>query len=129
MISCGIDLQTNTVWYGKNGKSLGQAFTIDSAAAVRGLFPHVLLKNVQIEVTFDSLFSHSLDDDFVKFLPIQCAVNLGVTTPEILPPTSPEILMLVGLPKVGKTKWTQDHIKENPEKLYYVLSTNNIMNR
>jgi len=126
VISCGIDLHTNAVWYAKNGKSLGQAYKINSDAAARGLFLHVLLKNVRIEVAFASRLhkdKHGLDD----FLSMESAVSLGVTMPPIVPPQQPELLMLVGLPGAGKSEWVKKHRAAHPEKLFYVLSSNEIM--
>jgi len=133
IIGCGIDLQTRGVWFAKNGRSLGQAFTTGPAAIERGIFPHVMLKNVRVEVSFASgLNSSNLGNcDFLRFqiaLEVEQA-QLGLTTSPTLPPEHPEVLMLVGLPKVGKTEWTEKHMAEHPEKNFYVLSTNEIMSR
>jgi len=132
VISCGVDLHTKTVWYAKNGKSLGQAFTIDSGTAARGLFPHVLLKNVRIEVSFASRLLHNFHENehaMDDFLPMESAVSFGVTWPQTMPPQQSEVIMLVGLPKVGKSAWVKKHISAHPEKLFYVLSINEIMMR
>ena len=50
LVSCGIDLQTRQVWYAKNGVVLGVAFVVDDSAMSRGLYPHLLLKNMQVRV-------------------------------------------------------------------------------
>ena len=134
VIGCGLDLQTNEIWYAKNGRSLGPAFTIDFknvTAKSRGIFPHVLIKNVRVEVAFGPLFDkcvHQLGE--LNFLPMVEALSCnGVTTHPLPPLKKPEVIMLVGLPKVGKTKWAHNHIAQHPEKRFYFLSTNELMPR
>lgn len=40
-----------------------------------------------------------------------------------------EVLLMVGLPGSGKTHWAAQRQKEEPEKRYYVLGTNNIIDK
>lgn len=35
--------------------------------------------------------------------------------------------MMVGLPGSGKSVWVKQHCEINPEKKYFILSTNNII--
>ena len=37
--------------------------------------------------------------------------------------------MMIGLPACGKTTWAEKHMRENPEKRYTILGTNQIMDR
>jgi len=137
IISCAFDLETKQVSYAKNGRSLGTAFTIDPASFERGIYPHVMLLNVRVEVLFAcrcrlpvSFPCHCLHGhDFRDFLPFEAAIDLGLTTSPELPHQHPEVHILVGLPKVGKTAWAEEHMKKHPEKHFYVLSTNEIMSR
>ncbi|XP_055839487.1 heterogeneous nuclear ribonucleoprotein U-like protein 2 [Episyrphus balteatus] len=40
-----------------------------------------------------------------------------------------EVYLLVGLPGSGKTHWTLNHIKENPEKRYHVIGADNLISK
>ena len=123
VISCAIDLETGAASFAKNGQPLGVAFTIDPAAIERGLFPHILLKNVEVHVSFAARLSSSFPD----YEPMQSAVALGACTARVPPPPRPSLVMLVGLPATGKSTWAELHMKQHPEKRYTLLSTDNIL--
>ena len=40
-----------------------------------------------------------------------------------------EVLMMIGLPGSGKTYWAEQHKKNNPEKNYNILGTNNLIDK
>ena len=40
-----------------------------------------------------------------------------------------QTLLMVGLPGAGKTYWAEKHRKENPEKRFNILGTNNLLDR
>ena len=124
-ITCGFDLSTNEICFAKNGSALGRAYTVDSAVASRGLYPHVLLKNVQVEIAFDSRLSTGLPD----FAMVASAVGGPNVTPCTELEEQPEVIMLVGLPAAGKTTWASAYTVRHPQKRYCVLSTNDIMNQ
>ena len=123
VISCAIDLETGAASFAKNGQPLGVAFTINPAAIERGLFPHILLKNVEVHVSFAVRLSSSFPD----YEPMQSAVALGACTARVPPPPRPSLVMLVGLPATGKSTWAELHMKQHPEKRYTLLSTDNIL--
>ena len=37
--------------------------------------------------------------------------------------------MMIGLPASGKTTWADKHMRENPEKRYTIIGTNQIMDK
>ncbi|GCB79500.1 hypothetical protein scyTo_0019554 [Scyliorhinus torazame] len=39
------------------------------------------------------------------------------------------VILMVGMPGVGKTTWVKKHVAENPEKRYTVLGTHNILDK
>ena len=123
VVSCGLDLETCEICFAINGRSLGCAFTVQPATVAHGLFPHILLKNMQVEVSFASRLSPALPD----FSLLESAIDGGVTTSPSEPLQRTELQMLVGLPAAGKTTWAEQEMDAQPEKNYLVLSTNSIL--
>ncbi|KAK2393438.1 heterogeneous nuclear ribonucleoprotein U protein [Trifolium repens] len=139
-IVCCIDLESKpfgSIGFLKNGKWLGTAFqfdvdtlgfgVVDSHSPWRlALFPHVLLKNVVVQMQF------SVEQGLVPregFRPWALAVADGnaVMGPSLSDPKDCELVMLVGLPASGKTTWAEKWVKEHPEKRYVLLGTNLIL--
>lgn len=94
----------------------------------RGFFPHVLLKNVVVELQF------SVEDGLVAeegFKPWACALEDGnaVMGPVFSDPRACEVVMMVGLPASGKTTWAEKWVKQHPEKRYILLGTNLILDQ
>lgn len=140
VIICAIDLEKKplaTVGYSKNGKWLGIAREYD--ASLNGLcivdaqpkklpwesalFPHVLLKNVEVQLLF------SLSDGLTpmdNYKPWNSAIEDGnaIFGPTFSRQEECEVLMMVGLPASGKTTWAEKLVKEHPEKRYMLLGTN-----
>lgn len=53
IIRCCIDLQeTYTVSYFKNGVSLGPAYKIPERFQYKSFFPHICLRNIEVEMNF-----------------------------------------------------------------------------
>uniref|UniRef100_A0A2C9KQK5 SAP domain-containing protein n=1 Tax=Biomphalaria glabrata TaxID=6526 RepID=A0A2C9KQK5_BIOGL len=133
VITAYLDLESDPVIisYAKNGEDLGTCFEIPKEQlGENALFPHALTKNTEFECNFGAREGpyFPLKDDF-KFLE-------DVPEAERIrghkPPTTKEeceVIMMVGLPGAGKTYWVNQHVKENPDKLYSVLGTNNVVDK
>lgn len=92
------------------------------------LFPHVLLKNVVVQMQF------SVKDGLVPedgFKPWASAMEDGniVMGPSFSEPRDCEVIMMVGLPASGKTTWAEKWVKDHPEKRYVLLGTNSILDQ
>ncbi|KAI5448142.1 hypothetical protein KIW84_015535, partial [Lathyrus oleraceus] len=142
-IVCCIDLESKplaSIGFSKNGKWLGTAFQFDVGSLGLGadssfskdspwewaLFPHVLLKNVVVQMQF------SVEQGLVPqegFRPWAFAVADGnaVMGPSFSYPKDCELMMLVGLPASGKTTWAEKWVKDHSEKRYVLLGTNLIL--
>ncbi|KAB2637452.1 heterogeneous nuclear ribonucleoprotein U-like protein 1 [Pyrus ussuriensis x Pyrus communis] len=144
-IVCAVDLEDKSlasIGFYKNGKWLGRATFfevkvlgdsgVDTAAGKMewesGFFPHVLLKNVVVELQF------SVEDGLVAeegFKPWACALEDGnaVMGPAFSDPRACEVVMMVGLPASGKTTWAEKWMKQHPEKRYILLGANLILDQ
>jgi len=128
LISCGLDLGTGVLSFAKNGRIFPAAYTLDLQTIAGGIFPHILLKNVEVRVDF-SRRGLAGSSCLPGYHPIQEAVSLqACTRPQPLP-ERPELIMLVGLPGSGKTTWARNHMLLHPHKRYTLLSTDEIMDR
>ncbi|PIA55001.1 hypothetical protein AQUCO_00800022v1 [Aquilegia coerulea] len=139
-IACMVDLESKplaSVGFSKNRKCLGIAKEFDTGpnglgvmdSPLRdreweaGIFPHVLLKNVVVELQF------SVEDGLVLeggYKAWNCEVEDGNAVMGLLFSDTKdcEIVMMVGLPASGKTTWAEKWVKEHPEKRYLLLGTN-----
>lgn len=142
-IVCCIDLEGKpfgSIGFCKNGKRLGTAFQFDvdaiglggldscfsKAALFPHVLPHVLLKNVVVQMQF------SVEQGLVPpegFRPWALAVADGnmVIGPSLSDPKDCELIMMVGLPASGKTTWVEKWMKNHPDKRYVLLGTNLIL--
>ncbi|XP_028202218.1 heterogeneous nuclear ribonucleoprotein U-like protein 1 isoform X2 [Glycine soja] len=144
-IVCCVDLDLESrplasIGFSKNGKWLGAATQFDAARLgvvdsppgnlqwTSALFPHVLLKNVVVQMQF------SVKDGLVPedgFKPWASAMEDGniVMGPSFSEPRDCEVIMMVGLPASGKTTWAEKWVKDHPEKRYVLLGTNSILDQ
>ena len=125
------------VLYAKNDRSLGTAFTINPASFERGIYPHVMLLNSNVRCglragvvcrcRLHTIVSTNTTSAISYPLKLPLTSNLPLAARAAS--SASEVHMLVGLPKVGKTTWAEEHMKNHPEKHFYVLSTDEIMSR
>ncbi len=92
------------------------------------LFPHVLLKNVVVQLQF------SVEEGLVLekgYKPWASALEDGnaIMGPTLSDPKHCELIMMVGLPASGKTTWAEQYVKENPEYRYVLLGTNLVLDQ
>lgn len=130
-ISCCIDLDANpkVILFCKNGRNLGVAFRLDHSASGQVFFPHVTVKNMRLAVNFGQREPYSP--------PLQGFILLSRMPSQFLEKGSLaplsrdqcEVIMMVGLPGCGKTTWAEKYAKDYPEKKFYILGTNTIMDR
>jgi len=129
-VGCAVDFDSTpaTVSYTVNGEWLGKAFDLPPAGNERALFPHVLTKNIVLQVSFASGITCPQG---VEYAPWQAASKVSSPQHAPLIPTKAEceVMMMVGLPASGKSWWIQRYVADHPEKRYVVLGTNNVMDQ
>jgi len=126
-----MDVDNLSISYTKNGKFMGIAFnSIAPAAKTIGLFPHILLKNMKVQLNFSRLNAWFQPPSNVYFL--DEATSHTMTDNPIDHPRrmeEAEFVCMVGLPACGKTYWAMKHMEENPRKNYLLLGTNTVIDQ
>ncbi|XP_051219830.1 uncharacterized protein [Lolium perenne] len=140
-IVCAVDLDSKpmaSIGFSKNGEWLGIAQCFNASETGLGLvggaplrpmqwesaiFPHVLLKNVVVEMQF------SREDGLEPvegYEPWTSAFADGhaVSGPVFAEQGECEVMMMVGLPASGKSTWAEKWVKDHPEKRFVLLGTN-----
>ncbi|KAI3697999.1 hypothetical protein L6452_31108 [Arctium lappa] len=139
-ILCAVDLESKpmtSISFAKNGKWLGTARHFNAGPTGLGVsdspikelhwesavFPHVLLKNVVVQLQF------SYEDGLVPqdgYRPWASAIEdgKGLLGPSFSDVCNCELIMMVGLPASGKTTWAERWVNDHPEKRYILLGTN-----
>ncbi|KAF8651298.1 hypothetical protein HU200_063550 [Digitaria exilis] len=138
-IVCAVDLDSKpmaSVGFARNGQWLGIAKHFDAGekglglvdAPVRpmqwesALFPHVLLKNVVVEMQFSREDGLEPVDGYEPWASALADGN-AVFGP-LFEQSECEVMMMVGLPASGKSTWAEKWVKEHPEKRFILLGTN-----
>lgn len=126
-----LDSDPGSISFSKNGKDLGECFTVDkSKLGEKALFPHILTKNISFEVHFgakeEPWFPLKEGYVFIDKVDVEERVR-GTLQPE--KKEDCEMLMMVGLPACGKTTWAEKQLKAVPEAKYNILGTNSIIDR
>ncbi|KAJ9566562.1 hypothetical protein OSB04_002528 [Centaurea solstitialis] len=139
-VLCAVDLESKpmaSISFAKNGKWLGTATHFNAGPSGLGVtdspikelhwesavFPHVLLKNVVVQLQF------SYEDGLVPqdgYRPWASAIEdgNGLLGPTFSDVCNCELIMMVGLPASGKTTWADRWVHDHPEKRYILLGTN-----
>nr|XP_043610688.1 heterogeneous nuclear ribonucleoprotein U-like protein 1 isoform X2 [Erigeron canadensis] len=121
-ILCAVDLETKpaaSIGFAKNGKWLGSVSYIDAGSI---FFPHVLLKNVVVQLQF-SCEDGLVPQDGYRPWGSALADGNGLMGPSFTDVCNCELIMMVGLPASGKTTWAERWVSDHPEKRYILLGT------
>ncbi|XP_032685091.1 heterogeneous nuclear ribonucleoprotein U-like protein 1 isoform X3 [Odontomachus brunneus] len=136
VVGCYLDLMpddTVELFYTLNGMELGSAFSISKEElGGRPLFPHVLSKNCTFVCNFGQEEAwcecplYMQDYVFVGNVQLKNRIA-GPRRPNER--AECEVIMMCGLPAVGKTAWVKKHAAEKPDKRYNILGIDNLVEK
>lgn len=133
VIGTYLDLESEpkTLRYTKNGIDLGVAMSLTVNLEEKPLFPHVFLRNMQVELNFggnEEPWFPTLEG----YTLIQNADSENIADKTSEPPTEfsdCEVNLMVGLPSAGKTLWVKKYVDSHPKQHFNVLGVKYIMDR
>jgi len=133
VIGTFLDLESDpkTLNYTKNGQDLGVAMSLTVNLEEKPLFPHILIRNMKVEINFGNN-----DEPWFELLEgynlIQNSGEENIAEKNIIAPESKEnceVLLLIGLPNSGKTTWTKKYMESHPEQLFNPIGLSHILDR
>uniref|UniRef100_A0A674NGD6 Si:ch211-107m4.1 n=1 Tax=Takifugu rubripes TaxID=31033 RepID=A0A674NGD6_TAKRU len=131
IIGCYASFSTDAteISFHKNGRFMGVAFSLRSPALLgRPLFPHVLCKGCSVRFHLDPT-GPPWYPGRTGFTPL-VTLPSGQSVHSTFAPRSGaqcEVLLMVGLPGSGKSRWARTHTKQHPDKLYRLLGTEELL--
>ncbi|TKR70000.1 hypothetical protein L596_022078 [Steinernema carpocapsae] len=150
VVTTVLDLNNRTIEYYKNDSYLGVSFADFDLPTGLAIFPHIATKNCKVAVNFG--WKLEGDTELWRQL-IWRACLAGVKTllngrrdrlaleranqgrrtvvRSLVAPESKEhctVLMMVGLPAVGKTTWVRKYLRDHPEEHWILISTDAVSN-
>lgn len=140
VITSCLDLASGKIHFWKNVEYLGVAFSEVNFNKNDIVFPHICTKNYKLSVNYGD----SQCEGWMSVAELQKNGVLGIDTSLIyfskldrtvlvrglIPPSSKSectVLMMVGLPGVGKTTWVRQYLREHPQEQWTLLSTDTIL--
>ena len=98
-----------------NGVDMGLAHQIPKATR-DAIFPHVAMRQFQVEVNFGATtFQYELPEGFV---PLTSCTEDKLIKPGAKTGEEKELLLIIGLPGCGKTRWVEKFMMNNGGKRY-----------
>uniref|UniRef100_A0A8R1TRD1 SAP domain-containing protein n=1 Tax=Onchocerca volvulus TaxID=6282 RepID=A0A8R1TRD1_ONCVO len=140
VITSCLDLASGKIHFWKNIEYLGVAFSEVNFNENDIVFPHICTKNYKLSVNYGD----SQCEGWISITELQKERALSISTLPIyfskldrtllvrgpIPPSSKSectVLMMVGLPGVGKTTWVRQYLREHPQEQWTLLSTDTIL--
>ena len=130
-ICCYIELDANprVVLFTKNGRYLGVAFRLGTESDGQTFFPHVTVRNMRLAINFGQHNPYLPPPHGFSLISRVPAGNLERGSIGPASRRDCEVIMMVGLSGAGKTMWAMKYANDHPEKKYYILGTNLIMDK
>jgi len=123
-----LDFVNLTISFSKNGKWLGVAFSLPETYrnSTKPLFPHILLKNITCKINFGNIPAATPSP--VGYAILDEAKSDSVVNGPVYAASRKdcELVMMIGLPYAGKTRWANEYVQKHPEKNYIILGPDQI---
>ncbi|CAJ0963980.1 unnamed protein product, partial [Mesorhabditis belari] len=133
VVTTEFDLDAQSISYWINGEERGESFSNLSFDDGDVLFPTVSAKNCKIAVNLGNYPDKS--EDWGKINPLwtfPAWIDGRTLVRAKTPPESKAdctVLMMVGLPGVGKTTWVRHYLRDHPDEDWSLISPDTVLNQ
>ncbi|WKY03673.1 hypothetical protein Q1695_004990 [Nippostrongylus brasiliensis] len=130
VITAQMDFENGSISFWKNSEFMGVAFENIAVPEGEAVYPHICVKNCRVSVNFGTFPGG--EEEWLK-QPNWVFVNALPRSQTERAPVPPEsksdctVLMMVGLPSVGKTTWVRRYIREHPSEHWTLISADTIL--
>ncbi|VDL80164.1 unnamed protein product [Nippostrongylus brasiliensis] len=130
VITAQMDFENGSISFWKNSEFMGVAFESVAVPEGEAVYPHICVKNCRVSVNFGTFPGG--EEEWLK-QPNWVFVNALPRSQTERAPVPPEsksdctVLMMVGLPSVGKTTWVRRYIREHPSEHWTLISADTIL--
>ncbi|XGW27851.1 hypothetical protein V3C99_008002 [Haemonchus contortus] len=130
VVTAELDFEKATISFWKNSECMGVAFSNVVIPEDEAVYPHICVKNCRVSVNFGTFPGG--EEEWLKRPEWTFPNSLPSTQTERapVPPDSKSdctVLMMVGLPSVGKTTWVRRYIREHPKEHWTLISADTIL--
>ncbi|CAJ0577710.1 unnamed protein product, partial [Mesorhabditis spiculigera] len=133
VITAELNLETRSISFYIDGEKLGTAYTDVPFADGDVVYPSISIKNCKVAVNLGNFpdpeenWGHCDPEwTFASWLDLRTLIRARV------PPESKAdctVLMMVGLPGVGKTTWVRHYLRDHPDELWNLISADTMLNQ
>ncbi|KAL6740128.1 hypothetical protein Aduo_013514 [Ancylostoma duodenale] len=130
VVTAHMDFEKGNITFWKNNECLGEAFSNIVIPEDEALYPHICVKNCRVSVNFGTFPGGEEEWISRPEWVFPNALPSSQTERAPVPPESKSdctVLMMVGLPSVGKTTWVRRYIREHPSEHWTLISADTIL--
>ncbi|RCN50452.1 SPRY domain protein [Ancylostoma caninum] len=130
VVTAHMDFEKGNISFWKNNECLGEAFSNIVIPEDEALYPHICVKNCRVSVNFGTFPGGEEEWVSRPEWVFPNALPSSQTERAPVPPESKSdctVLMMVGLPSVGKTTWVRRYIREHPSEHWTLISADTIL--
>ncbi|EYB85460.1 hypothetical protein Y032_0297g1722 [Ancylostoma ceylanicum] len=130
VVTAHMDFEKGNITFWKNNECLGEAFSNIVIPEDEALYPHICVKNCRVSVNFGTFPGGEEEWISRPEWVFPNALRSSQTERAPVPPESKSdctVLMMVGLPSVGKTTWVRRYIREHPSEHWTLISADTIL--
>ncbi|CAI4226257.1 unnamed protein product [Auanema sp. JU1783] len=130
IVTACIDLSTGNISYWINDEFMGDAFKNIPLPIDNAIYPHISVKNCSVAVNFGDFPGGTNEWKENSLWRFPSSLGRGDLERSPKAPESKSectVLIMVGLPGVGKTTWVRQYLRDHPTEQWTVIQSENVL--